>query len=111
MSTGPGTPLRVVLTGEGSIVRALDVISFTDAAECASPEVGAESKGGLISMTTARNPLGPRTMVDYRLELSFKGPLRPFVRFIAEDLDQLGRDAMEGLAAACDERFAVDGPV
>lgn len=74
-------PNRIVLIGEGAIVRARDTIIF-------KPSVG-----------------GGSTEIHYRLELSFKGPLRPFVAFIQEDLIQLGRDAMDGLTQTCENMF------
>jgi hypothetical protein len=44
------------------------------------------------------------TEVHYRLELSFKGWMKPFVLLIKKDLELLGTDAMNGLTRTCKER-------
>lgn len=64
-------PSRVVLTGTGPKVDAVDVITF------------APADGG--------------TRIDYRADLQFKGMLRFAVPLIGSRLDKIGRDAVDGL--------------
>jgi len=80
---------RMVLTGNAGLVSAVDTITCTAATD--GPAGDADP--------------GPRTNVDYKLELSLKGVLKPFVGLIAADLAQLGKDAMAGLTAACADQF------
>ena len=75
------------MTGESSLIRAYDVITL-------SP-VPPESRGSQI----------PQTEVHYKLEVEFKGLLRPFIGLIQKDLNQLGREAMNGLTKTCFELF------
>jgi hypothetical protein len=69
---------KIVLHGENDMVTALDTIILTPKSDTL-------------------------TDVHYRLELSFKGWMRPFVFLIANDLEKLGVDAMDGLTRTCRE--------
>ncbi len=68
-------PGRVVLEGEGSTVRAVDDIRFTDAAE-------------------------GRTRIEYRADISLRGALRFAEPFMRGTMRKVGRKAMAGLEAA-----------
>jgi hypothetical protein len=80
-------PNRIVLTGDAFLTRALDTITLSPAP------------------LDPKAPQSPQTEVHYKLELQFKGVLRPFVGMIQKDLDQLGREAMVGLTHTCAELF------
>ena len=73
-------PKKIVLRGEGELIKALDTIELTQLSE-------------------------NETQVSYCLELVFRGPLRPFMFLIQTDLDNLGEDAMAGLVRSCAEKF------
>ncbi|EGD78012.1 hypothetical protein PTSG_09650 [Salpingoeca rosetta] len=70
-------PNEVVLEGESAMVRAIDTIKV------------------LPSPDDPNN-----VVVDYTADLSLKGWRRPFILFLKNDLNKLGRDAMEGLEKA-----------
>jgi len=77
-------PRRVVLEGHSSLFKALDTIEFSE-----------DSNGGVV--------------IDYRLQLSLRGPLRPFtfaLGLISKDLQQLGLDSLDGMSRACAENAA-----
>jgi hypothetical protein len=74
---------RLTLRGESDMVLVRDCITLTDA-------VG-ES---------------PMTNVDYCLEVSLKGWRKPFIRTIAADLEELGRESIAGLVTTCARRAA-----
>ena len=67
-------PHRIVLTGDGDRVVAVDAITFEETNE--------------------------GTQITYVAELSFKGVARFMERPLGSTLDQLGRDAVGGLEAA-----------
>lgn len=69
-------PHRLVLKGEGAMLSAVDTMEFTES------EVG--------------------TQVSYTADLTFKGIAKIGTLFVRKDLDQLGRDAVDGLKAALD---------
>lgn len=73
-------PSRVVLTGDGSNVRAVDEIDFK-----ALP-------GG--------------TRIDYTADIRLKGLLRFAEPFLGGAFAQIGRDALHGMQRALDERAA-----
>ena len=103
-------PLRgtIILRGEGAYVFCHDSIKVS---ALPPPTIddndegeGAESGGGGGGGGRGGGR-GARTQVDYELVLQFKGPFRPFIGLIKDDLVKLGKDAMEGLAKACHENF------
>ncbi len=69
-------PRRLVLSGEGAMLSAVDTMEFT------------ESESG--------------TEIKYTADLTFKGLAKIGTLFVRSDLDQLGRDAVDGLKAALD---------
>ncbi|MEO8468118.1 MAG: SRPBCC family protein [Chloroflexota bacterium] len=75
------TPGRVVLTGEGTTVHAVDEIQFE-----AFP-------GG--------------TRIDYTADIRLKGLLRFAEPFLGGAFAKIGRDALHGMRRALDERAAV----
>ena len=77
---GDHTQGRIVLFGESPRVAALDTILLSTASST-------------------------ETRVDYRLEITFKGFLRPFVGLIRRDLKQLGHESIAGLTSTCAELF------
>lgn len=69
-------PRRVVLKGEGKLLSAVDTMEFSETAT--------------------------GTEIRYTADLTFKGIAKIGTLFIRDDLDQLGRDAVDGLKAALD---------
>ena len=69
-------PRRVVLKGEGKLLSAVDTMEFS------------ETAGG--------------TEIRYTADLTFKGIAKIGTLFVRDDLDQLGRDAVDGLKTALD---------
>lgn len=69
-------PHRVVLKGEGKLLSAVDTMEFSETAE--------------------------GTEIRYTADLTFKGIARVGTLFIRDDLDQIGRDAVDGLKTALD---------
>jgi carbon monoxide dehydrogenase subunit G len=73
-------PRTVVLTGEGSSVRAVDEIRF--------------------------DALSEGTRIDYTANIRLKGLLRFAEPFLGGAFAQIGRDALHGMQRALDERAA-----
>lgn len=76
-------PARVVLTGEGSSVRAVDDIRFE------------------------QTPAGTR--IDYTADIRLRGLLRVVEPFLGGAFAKIGRDALAGMRRALEERWQVAG--
>ena len=75
-------PRRVVLTGEGSSVHAVDEIRFE------------------------ATPAGTR--IDYSADIRLRGLLRLAEPFLGGAFAKIGRDALQGMQRALDERALAD---
>ena len=71
-------PHRLVLAGEGDILSAVDSLEFSETAT--------------------------GTEIRYTADLTFKGLAKVGTLFVRRDLDQLGRDAVNGLKTALDSK-------
>eukprot|EP00051_Salpingoeca_urceolata_P032302 m.15155 g.15155 ORF g.15155 m.15155 type:complete len:153 (+) comp4968_c0_seq1:394-852(+) len=67
-------PNKIVLSGDGPLVKGIDTIVLSPATD-----------------------KGDRTHVDYEASLTLKGFYRPFAVFLSSTYNKIGRDAMEGL--------------
>mmetsp|Transcript_42595 Transcript_42595/g.86114 ORF Transcript_42595/g.86114 Transcript_42595/m.86114 type:complete len:196 (+) Transcript_42595:24-611(+) len=79
-------PHRLVLEGKSALFNAHDVIEFSSVE---GPD------GGVV--------------IDYKLQLTLRGPLRPFtflLALISDDLKTLGRESLDGFTEACAENAA-----
>lgn len=65
-------PNKVVLSGNGSIIKAVDTIEFVKIEE-------------------------NKTQINYKANISLKGWRKPFIIFLSNALDQLGKKAMNGI--------------
>lgn len=73
-------PHRIVLKGSSDVVDAIDEIRLSPA----------EGKDGF-------------TKVDYKADLSLRGLRKPFIIFLGGTLNELGRNAMQGLEKALNQ--------
>lgn len=76
-------PHRIVVSGYSDIIKGVDTILLRPA-----------------------NEENTKTYVDYTADLTLKGFRRPFIAFISGSLNELGRNAMEGMTKSCAELFA-----
>lgn len=65
-------PNKVILSGNGSSVKAIDTIEFVKLED-------------------------NKTQINYKANISLKGWRKPFIIFLRNSLDQLGKNAMKGI--------------